>query len=499
MSYKKPSAEPSKEISNKKLNISQKWWFWVIISIVILLIVAGIVLGIILSRNNESIISTRSVETSSLTVNSSQSSGSMLFSSSSQQQQSSISPITSSSQPVASSSQQVIASSSQPPIASSSVPPLVCLPNQTLGTVTRFTGQYGVAGFTNSNLLNSTYRNTVGVAYDPSSCILYIADTENNAVRAVNILSNTVISVVNQLGIAGCTLNTLSNGAISTNLRFPNGLFLDDRGPQGKFLLICDFANNRVLEYNPGNNSTILWAGSSSVSCSDGLPTGSTFRTNTALRSPTSIVKNSRGEYYIACYSVSTAGYIARVNTSGIVSAIIGNSNAISPPNFPPLEVGNNGAVGLATQRVVIRECSGLAIDPNDNLYFISNTLSVFRVGIYQNPSGLDTANTTRVLAMSNIDIGPLIFRSLYWSPKRNVLFIGVAGGSIYSIAFIGAPLVLITQFPSNPSTNTGDGGSFGSARFTSIEGMAGDPTGDNLFVTLGAGNGNAVRRLTIN
>lgn len=365
--------------------------------------------------------------------------------------------------------------------------PTDCVPNTiSPGNVNLETGSYTQTGFQNGTLAQARFNFTVGLSYDRVNCILYIADTSNHRIRAINYLAQggPTVTTIAGSGVAGC--GNPNQTPTNVNLNNPNGVFWDQ---QENFLLICDSGNNRILAYTPGGSTLTRWAGRSD--CADSPPpTGSTNRVGTALIFPSAIVKNSRNQYFIACYSVNTNGYIARVNQEGIVSPIINNPNI---PIGSKTELNSTPATGTNIQNVIVREVNALAIDQNDNLYFNSLNEGLNWVGVYQNPTNNDNAPTTQVFGRGATSTTR--YRSFLWSQNLNGLLIGTTTGEIQLLPPQGAGSVFagIAQTPPPATINNGDGGAYTAARFSTVEGLALDSNG-NIWVSVA----NAVRRLKL-
>lgn len=361
------------------------------------------------------------------------------------------------------------------------------------GTVELVSGNYIQPGFVDGLIDEARFENTIGIALDPQNCILYVADNGNNRIRTINLNANPkIVGTVIGTGTQNTcpSLSTIiSNNPTSVDISLPNGLLWDDRGQAGKYLLICEFGNNRILELNIDTNQLNLWAGSST--CVAGVPDGSN-RTSCLLDAPTSIVKNSLGEYYVACQSFSAIPYIAYVNLQGNMTPIISNPSV--DPDLPLTATPNEGP---NVARTIISFCNALAIGPRDELYFNSrNELGEYQIGIYVPESGSFPASVVQ----RNF-LGFVGSRSLLWidTPAATGLLIGTEEGQILlssdfdtSAVLAGIPQVI------GSATNTDDGLSYTDARFSVIQGMTLDSY-NYLWVTLGGdqdANGYAVRVL---
>jgi Glycoside hydrolase family 44/Immunoglobulin domain/NHL repeat len=153
------------------------------------------------------------------------------------------------------------------------------------GGVTTIAGAAGASGFVDATGSAARFRGPQGLALDASGN-LYVADTNNNAIRKLVTSTGVVTSVAGQTGIAGST-----DGANSqAQFHFPSGVAVDSAGN----LYIADTDNHSLREITASGAVSTL-AGLAGVSGSaDGSGTAARFAF------PTGVAADSSGSVYIA-------------------------------------------------------------------------------------------------------------------------------------------------------------------------------------------------------
>ena len=188
----------------------------------------------------------------------------------------------------------------------------------------------------------------VGLAVDRSGN-LYIASTLSSRVRKVNLATGVITAFA-----GGGTPGGIGDGgpATSATLVFPSnthiGLAADNNGN----VYIADYGNNRVRKVNSaGIISTVAGAGSlgnSGFSGDGGLATAA------LLNSPSGVALDAQGNLYI---SDTGNGRIRKVDTTGIITTVVGRGNGIT--------LGDGGPA-LSAQ---LSNPSDVAVDAQNNIY----------------------------------------------------------------------------------------------------------------------------------
>ena len=153
------------------------------------------------------------------------------------------------------------------------------------GAVTTIAGTAGLSGAVDGAGSAARFHGPQGLVLDAAGN-LFVADTNNNAIRKVVPASGAVTTVAGQTGVAGSTDGTNSQA----QFHFPSGIGIDAAGN----LLVADTDNHTLREIAlSGAVSTLAGLAGSSGSA-DG--TGTVARFNF----PTGVAANSAGDVYLA-------------------------------------------------------------------------------------------------------------------------------------------------------------------------------------------------------
>ncbi len=227
-----------------------------------------------------------------------------------------------------------------------------------------------------------------GIAVDPASGRLYIADSYNHRVlswpSAAAFVNHAAADMVFGQG-GDFTTNTANKGGISANsLNRPEGLIVDSQGN----LYVADRGNHRVLRFNnpPSGDTTADYV----------FGQGGDFTTNTANKG--GISANSLSSPTGVAVDASDNLYVADTNNNRILKFDNPTSDAtadlvIGQPNFTSASSGA-GANGLSQPQ-------GVALDLAGNL-FVTDTGN-FRALGYVAPLATNQA-ATRVFGQISLD-----------------------------------------------------------------------------------------------
>jgi hypothetical protein len=184
-----------------------------------------------------------------------------------------------------------------------------------------------------------------GVAVD-SAGNLYIADSDNERVRRVNLASGIINTVA---GDASFGYSGDGGPATAAALFYPEGVALDSSGN----LFIADSSNNRVREVNLSTGIITTLAGSSSTAgfSGDGGPASAAL-----LHSPTSIATDSSGDLYIVDSGNNRVRELAFAGTSLVVDPAASSSTSIAVSS--PAATTYGGSVPLSATLL----CGGIAV-----------------------------------------------------------------------------------------------------------------------------------------
>ncbi len=193
------------------------------------------------------------------------------------------------------------------------------------GVVTTLAGS-GTQGAIDGNAGVASFNGPSGVAVDPATGNIYVADINNNSIRFVDIASGIVST------LAGVSGKGNADGSGAATFNYPNSTVVDANGN----VFVSDKANNTIRKVTTAGNVT-------------------TFATG--LNSPSGLAIDNAGNLF-----VSTEGNhsIYKVSTSGTVQFVAGGGGAGANGSGADDGVGASASFNVP---------SGLAIDPQGNVY----------------------------------------------------------------------------------------------------------------------------------
>ncbi len=211
----------------------------------------------------------------------------------------------------------------------------------TLGHITTIAGT-ATQGFSGDNgpATSAQLDSPQGLAL--TNTTLYIADTHNHRIRAVDLTTNIITT------IAGTTPGFSGDNAAATaaHLNLPTAITLDTN----QNLYLADTANHRIrrIDATTGIITTIAGNGTQGFSGDTGPATSA------SIDSPTGLTVDSLSNLYLA----DTHNHrIRRITTTGTITTIAGTGT-----------LGQSGDTALATNAQLALP-HGLTIDPQGNLY----------------------------------------------------------------------------------------------------------------------------------
>ena len=219
-------------------------------------------------------------------------------------------------------------------------------------TIATLANTTGTAGFADGAAATARFRGPTGLFLDAQAHVLYIADTGNHAVRALDLATNTVTTIANvghSLGFAG------DGGPATTAQLFgPTAVTRCINGD----LFVADSQNSRVRRIVGGTISTVLGDGVP-ASSGEGSP-ARTFPVDT----PRGLACDAIGNLYVTSTTtvrLLTANALGIVDGEGAVQTVYGKP----PRDMFPVSV-STCLTGLAvtgpTTVQVADACSGLLI-----------------------------------------------------------------------------------------------------------------------------------------
>jgi sugar lactone lactonase YvrE len=153
------------------------------------------------------------------------------------------------------------------------------------GAVTTIAGVAGASGLADGTGSAARFHGPQGLAIDTSGN-LFVADTNNNAVRKVVIATGVVTTVAGQAGIAG----SADGSGSQAQFHFPSGVAVDTAGN----LYVADTDNHTLREITPSGTVSTLAGLAGSSGSTDGVGTAALFDF------PTGVALDSSGNVYVA-------------------------------------------------------------------------------------------------------------------------------------------------------------------------------------------------------
>ncbi len=215
------------------------------------------------------------------------------------------------------------------------------------------TGKYGYGG-DGGPATSALLYDPAAVALDAAGANLYIADSDNEAIRRVNLATGIITTVAGNgsLGASG------DNGAATlAKLNTPFGVALDAAGN----IYIADSGNNKIRKVtaSTGIITTIAGTGTSNYTGNGGKATAAN------LAGPLGLAVDPSGNIYIA----DTQNNVVRKVTAatGIITGYAGNGNAD--------DTGDGGKATAAT----FDNPWDVALDAAGNVYISQQLMGVIR------------------------------------------------------------------------------------------------------------------------
>lgn len=192
-------------------------------------------------------------------------------------------------------------------------------------------------------LTQSTLHTPRGVAFDPNTGYLYVADSDNNRVMVWDTVTANGQNALYVLGQSDFTTGTAGNPVSASTLKTPNKVAIN---PSSSTLLIADNQNNRTLVFQQPINSNGQ-AADKVVGQSDML--GSNPATSQAgLSGPKGVVANpSNGAIYVADTANNrVVGYTDTVSGAPSLSSPANAASGVSTtPTFQMAATDDDGDV----------------------------------------------------------------------------------------------------------------------------------------------------------
>jgi len=217
-------------------------------------------------------------------------------------------------------------------------------------------GGNGSSGYVDGQTVGSQFNIPVATAVDTKGNV-YIADSVNHRVRMI---SNGTISTVAGTGTAGYSGD--GGQATLAELNYPSGVAVDKAGN----LYISDM-KNQVIRKVTSAGVISTYAGNQALG--EGFGTDNIPATSGQLDNPIGLAVDSAGNLYIADShsdqnaTTNSLGLIREVNTSGIISTVVGlgtTAGQLICPEGVALDASGNIYISDTEQHVVAKFAKGV-------------------------------------------------------------------------------------------------------------------------------------------
>jgi sugar lactone lactonase YvrE len=385
----------------------------------------------------------------------------------------------------------------------------------TSGIITTVAGN-GTAGSSGDGGLatDASINNPVGLKVDAAGNLI-VADQVSNRIRKID--TSGIISTIAGIGTRGFSGD--GSPATDAQLNFPNGVTIDAAGN----IYIADTINNRIRKIDTsGIISTIAGNGATGFD-GDGGPA-----INAALNRPYEVKVDAVGNIYVAD---SDNNRIRKINSTGIISTIVGNGTAgFSGDGGPAImaeisspigaEVDMTGNIYVAdTFNSRIRKVQPIPPFPAtqvgqtsspENIYLVINdpvTISSFTVpqsegGTHEYAVGTVTGCASgSPLSAGTICTIPVTFSPAFSGVRGIPLVVTTTGAGEFNFGLTGVgtapqiallPGIIQTVAGNGSSGFSGDNGPATAASMTTPAGVARDSAG-NLYI---ATDDNRIRKV---
>jgi len=314
-------------------------------------------------------------------------------------------------------------------------------------------GQIGGPGNADGTGAAARFSGPFGVASDGAGNI-YVADSNNHAIRRVVLATGAVTTIAGQVGVKGSADGT----GTAAQFNYPRGVASDRAGN----LYVADFANHTIRQIALATGAvTTPWGQPGSSGSSDGMGNAARFN------QPSGVVIDGTGNLYVADTGNHTIRQI--VSVLGAVNTLAGQAGV----------KGSADGTGAAAQ---FNTPLSVALDGAGNLYVADANNATIRKIVLTN-AAVTTLAGQAGLQGSTDGTGTA---ARFWLP---VGVIGDGAGNLYVTDDSNNQVRKIVLATAAVTTLAGQGGMAGSTDGTGTAALFNNPSGiavdgPNLYVT---------------
>jgi sugar lactone lactonase YvrE len=232
------------------------------------------------------------------------------------------------------------------------------------GAVTTIAGVAGTSGTTDGAGGNARFFGPQGLAFyaDAASSNLYVADTNNQLIRKVDLLTNTVSTIAGSAGQAG----SLDGSGTAARFNAPSDVAVDRNGN----IYVADTENHAIRAVTPAGDVRTLAGLAGAAGAADG--TGSSAR----FKHPSALIVDSAYNVFVVDTDNQTLRKI--VSSAGAVTTVAG-------------QLGTTGSADGSGATARFNYPSGLTQAATGEFYIADTANYTLRQGVFPNAPVITT------------------------------------------------------------------------------------------------------------